>query len=103
MSGESLLEPRRSRKRDVNLEEAGIRGQLERRSGDEYLHIPAEQKDDKQIDSKASEKVDGQNQILTSTSELRIPNRAGSPRMKLSINLVFPTQSAPLNNTGRVA
>ena len=99
---ECLLELRRRRKHDINLEEVGISRQLERQSRGGCLHIPAERKDDKRIDSKVSERVDCQNQILTSTSELRIPNRVGSPRMKLSINLVFPTHNAPLNNTGRV-
>ena len=100
--GKCFLEPCRSRKHDINLEEVDSSGQLEWSSEDIFLHVPGEQKDDKQIDSKAPERVDGQTQTLTSTWGSRIPSRAGSPRMRLSINLVLPTHNAPLNKTGRV-
>jgi len=65
--GESFLESRRSGEHDVNLEVTDSPGQLSRRARDAFLHIPAERKDDMQINSKASEKADSRNQTLTST------------------------------------
>ena len=79
--GESFLGPRRSGKHDINLEgvgsprsaQAAIQGSI------------SERKDDKQIGFKASERAGGRNPILTSTPELRIPNRAGSRRARMKI------------------
>ena len=65
--GESFLEPRRSRKQDVDLEEVDNTGQLERQFKDVFLHVPVQRKDDKQIDLKVSERAEGPTQTLTST------------------------------------
>ena len=61
MHGESFLESHRSRKHDINLKEASVPGQFERRSRDGFHRIPVERKDDEQIDSKDSESEDSQN------------------------------------------
>lgn len=98
----TFLKRRRSREHDINLEKADNPVSSSGELGHVYFHVPAGQKDDKQINSKAFERAEIQSQILTSTLQLRIPKRVGSPRMRLSINLVFPTHNAPLNNTGRV-
>jgi hypothetical protein len=64
--GKSFLEPCRGRKYDVNLKEVGSPGQLEWcQARNAFLHAPAEQKGDKQINSKASGKADGHNQAST--------------------------------------
>ena len=65
--GESFLELRRGWEYNINLKEVDSPCQLERRARGAFLHIPAERKDDKRIDLKASERADDQNQTLTST------------------------------------
>lgn len=105
MFGETFLELCRGRKHDINLDKVDSLGSARVPSdpGDAFIfHVPAERKDDKRIDWKVFERADNRNQLLTWTFESRIPNRAGSPRMRLSISLVFPTHNAPLSNTGRV-